>query len=53
MGDLIPFGIAVAASAAVGLVAGILIARRIDAWDTARDEPDDAAEPTEGPEDES
>ena len=43
MGDLVPFVIAVAAFAVVGVVAGMLIARRIDAWD-ARDELTDAPE---------
>jgi hypothetical protein len=49
VGDLVPFIIAVAAFAGVGIVAGMLIARRIDAWDASRDEPDD--KPSEPPED--
>jgi hypothetical protein len=49
MGDLIPFVIAVATFAGVGIVAGMLIARRIDAWDSSRDEP--GGDPAEPPED--
>jgi hypothetical protein len=44
MSDLLPFLLAVGAFAAVGIVAGILIARRIDAWDAAQDAPTDPPE---------
>jgi hypothetical protein len=39
-----PFLFAFLSFAAVGIVAGILIARRIDAWDAAQDAPTDPPE---------
>ena len=44
MSELIPFLVAVGAFAGVGVVAGILIARRIDSWETTHGEPPDEAE---------
>ena len=55
MDELVPFLALVIALAVVGVGAGILIARRIDAWDVARNdmtETTDTTETTHGPDEE-
>ena len=55
MGELVPFLALVIALAVVGVGAGILIARRIDAWDVARNETTETTptpETTHGPDEE-
>lgn len=50
MTELVPFLALVIALGVVGVGAGILVARRIDAWDVARHEASEAPEATHGSE---